>query len=128
MNGKAPSYLPKPPVNGDDRFATVSVPSGGAETTVMSFRTRTGQRPFIVAIATNTGGSPDNITWNVKADGAKLYPWADFGVSPSDPSLWDFLGWPIEVSQNCELSITAKNAGASAANCTGRLIVYYTEP
>lgn len=123
----APSYLPMPPTNGDDRFLTVSVPSGGAETTVLTFRTRTGQRCFIVMLGTNTAGSPNNITWNLKSEGAKVFPYSDFQVSPSDPSVWKYLPWPIEVPQNAEISVTARNAGASSSNCTARVIVYYTD-
>lgn len=124
---KAPSYLPSPPTTADDRFGSVSVPSGGAETTVATFRTRVGLRCFVVALATNTEGSPSDITWNLKVDGSKFFPYADFNVSPADPSLWDYLPWPLEIPQNAEVSITARNAGAATVVCTGRVVVMYTE-
>ncbi len=127
MTDSAPSFLPKPPISADDRAGSVSVPAGGVDTALVSFRTKVNLRCFIVALATNTEGSPSDIVYNLKADGSKVFPWADFNVSPADPSLWVYLPFPIEVGQNTEISVTARNNGGAAVICTGRVIVMYTE-
>lgn len=123
----APDFLPGPVVHGEDRFLTTAVASGGAETTVLTFRTQMGRRPFVVALATNTSGAASDIVWSLKSDGAKMFPYSDFSVSPSDPSLWSYLPFPVEVPQNAEISVTAKNSGGASANCTARVVVFYTD-
>ena len=123
----APDFLPGPVVYFDDRFLTTAVPSGGAETTVLTFRTQVGRRPFVVTLATHTSGSASSIVWSLKSDGSKMFPYSEFSVSPSDPSLWRFLPYPVEVPQNAEISVTAKNSGGASADCTARVMVFYTD-
>lgn len=124
----APDFLSGVPKSVDDRFRSVSVPSGSVETTVVSVNTRVGVRAFICFLASNTQGPPSDITWNLKASGAKQFPYSDFSVQVAEisrPS--DYLPFPVEVAQNSTVEITAKNAGVAAVVCSARVQIFYLD-
>lgn len=124
----APGFITNPVVQVDDRFAAVSVPSGGTDTAVVSIKTRVGVRPFVVFLGTNTQGSAADFVWNLKADGAKMFPYADFSVQVAEISRpTDYLPYPVEVGQNTTIEITARNNSGAAVVCSGRLMIFYSD-
>lgn len=122
-----PQDFLKKPVNGcDDKSATVAVVAGTV-TDLVSFNTKTGKKAWVVGICTNTAGSPDDVTYFATADGRPIGEYGKFTVSPADPQLYSFLPFPLEVGENSILKVQALCATV-AANVTGRVIVFYTDP
>lgn len=119
--------IPRKVCDFDDKFGLVSIPAG-TTTDILNFRTKTGKHAFLVGLSTAAESAGiQYLTYDVKQDTSKIWPYGSINVQLSDPAIWSFLPFPISLNQNALIQVSATNAGPAAYNATARLMIYYAE-
>lgn len=114
-------------IDSDDVGAQVTIPFGGAETTVVSFTLKHGNKVYISALANAVAsGGESVVTFRFKRNGSDVYPYSRSTVQWSDPADPKELVRVIPCQGGDLIEVTAANSdGAVNYAATARVQTQY---
>lgn len=113
----------------DDQYNTIDAAADTADQAVVSFRTKTGKRPYLVALGNGIGaGGAALVTFRLLQNKQRIYPYDGSLNQWGDPTNLQRLIKRIELGQNALIEVMVDNADpANTFESTARLLVEYED-